>query len=63
MESIKEIWLISSRRNQPDIMKLRNVSGEFVEKLEIHIMFSEPSGFYKMTWKNIVQPERPQITI
>ena len=41
---------------------------EVVEKIETHILcsmifFSENRVLYKIMWKNIVQPDRPQMTI
>jgi len=36
----------------------------FVEKIEIHIMHNFYNrGVYKLRWKNIVEPKRPQVTI
>jgi hypothetical protein len=48
---------------------MRNVSGKFVEK-KIHFMFngffprkSENIAVYEIMWKNMVQPDRPQMAI
>jgi hypothetical protein len=42
---------------------MRNV----VEKIEAHIhvqqLFSEYRSFYEIMWKNVVEPDRPQMTI
>jgi hypothetical protein len=38
-----------------------------VEKIKTHVfvqyLFPESSAFYDVTWKNIVDPEKPQGTI
>jgi len=47
---------------------MRNVSDKFVENIKIDILcsiifFFENRVIYEIMWKNIVQPDRPQITI
>ena len=46
---------------------MRNVSGKFVEKIETHILYSifffENCAVYEIMWKNVVEPDRPQMTI
>jgi hypothetical protein len=38
---------------------------EFVEKIKTHLLCSilENPGIYEIMWKNLVEPERPQITV
>ena len=45
---------------------MRNVSGIVKEKIKTHVLysvtfFSENRAFYEM-WKNMLKPDRPQIT-
>jgi hypothetical protein len=48
---------------------MENVSDKVVEKIKTHILcaitffFYENRVIYKITWKNMVQPDRPQMTI
>jgi hypothetical protein len=42
---------------------MRNVSEKVVEKIKTHILFPENRAFYEIMWKNIVEPDRPQMTI
>ena len=47
---------------------MRNVSDRIVEKIKTHFLrlvtfFFRKSYIYKVMWKNIVQPGRPQIII
>jgi hypothetical protein len=47
---------------------MRNVSDKVVEKIKTHIVgpitvFSENRAVCEIMWKNIVQPDRPQMTI
>jgi len=45
---------------------MRNVSDRFVEKIKTHFMFSkffEIRAVYEIMWKNMVLPDRPQMTI
>jgi hypothetical protein len=46
---------------------MRSVSGIVVEKIKTHfifsITFSEIRAVYEIVWKNMVQPDRPQMTI
>jgi hypothetical protein len=46
---------------------MRNVSDEFEEKIQTHILCSVTSSedrfLYEIMWKNMVQPDRPQLTI
>ena len=50
------------------LLRMRNVSVGFVEKIKTHIpwsitFFFENSTFYKIMWKNIVERGRPQMAI
>jgi len=44
-----------------------NVSEKFVKKIKTHTLYSvtfgENRAVYEIMWKNIAQPDRPQITI
>jgi hypothetical protein len=47
---------------------MRNISGRFVQEIDIHILcpvfFSlENRAVYGLMWKNMVEPDRPYITI
>jgi hypothetical protein len=57
-------FMIASRRI---LLRMRNLSDEFVEKNETRILSSvtllRKSSLYEIMWKNTVQPERPQMTI
>jgi len=50
----------------PDLLRIRNVSDEFVEKINTHFMFSnffpENLQVYETIRKNIIQPDRPNMT-
>jgi hypothetical protein len=45
------------------------IQTKVVEKIKTHILCSvippppETRGVYEITWKNVVEPERPQMTI
>jgi hypothetical protein len=47
-------------------LRIKNVSDKLVEKIKSHILcsitFSENSALCEMMWKNIVEPDRPQMT-
>jgi hypothetical protein len=48
--------------------RMRNVSNKVVEKIKTHILFSvffffENCAVYDITWKNMVEPDRKQMTI
>ena len=48
------------------LLRMRNVSDKFVEKIKTHFMlnnFLRSRAFYEMMWNNTVQPERPQMTL
>jgi hypothetical protein len=49
------------------LLRTRNVSDKVVEKIKTHILgsklFFENRAVYEITWKNTVQPGRPQMTI
>ena len=51
------------------ILRPRNVSDKFVQKIKAHILCSvtffpsENRTVYETMWKNIAQPDRPQKTI
>jgi len=50
------------------LLRMRNISDKFVENIKTHILCSispplESHAIYEMMWKNIVEPERSQITI
>jgi hypothetical protein len=47
---------------------MRNVSDKVVEKIQTHILCSlsfifRKGASYEITWKNIVEPDRPQMAI
>ena len=46
---------------------MRNVSDKVVEKIETHILcsltFFRNSAVYEITWENIVEPDRLQMTV
>jgi hypothetical protein len=46
---------------------MRNVSEKIVEKIKTHIscsvIFSENRAVYEIMWKNMVEPDRPQMAI
>jgi len=49
------------------LLRTRNVSDKCVEKVKTHILFSvtyfspENRAVYEITWKNILEPGRPQV--
>ena len=50
------------------LLKMRNVSGKFVEKITIQILisiifFPESRAFYEIMWKKMVAPDMLQMTI
>jgi len=50
------------------LLRMRNVSDKFVEKIKIHILgsirfFPKILPFFEIMWKNMVDPERPDMTI
>ena len=49
------------------LIRMRNVSDKKVQKIETHIfiqqLFSENLAVYEMMWKNMVEPDKPQMTI
>jgi hypothetical protein len=64
METNIYIFIIS----RSVLFKMRNVSEEVVEKIKTHILpsiyfFFENLTVYKIKCKNIVQPDRPQMTV
>ena len=62
----QQTFLIISRSM---LLRLTNISDKFVEKIKTHILclvtffWFENRAFYEITWINIVQPDRPQMTI
>jgi hypothetical protein len=47
---------------------MRNVSDKNLDKMKRHILYSvvfspENHGVYEITWKNMVEPDRPQMTV
>jgi hypothetical protein len=48
-------------------LRMRNVSDKIVKKIKTHILcsipYSENRAVYEITWKNTVDPGRPQLTI
>jgi len=47
---------------------MRNVSDKDMYKIKTHILYtitflSENRAFYETLWKNLVQPDRPRMTI
>ena len=49
------------------LRRMRNVQTKVVQKVKTHFMFNNfffrKSSIYEMWWKNMVQPDRPQMTI
>ena len=49
------------------LLRMRNVSDKVVEKIKTHllcsIVFFENLAIYEIMWKNMVHPDRPQMTI
>jgi len=51
------------------LIRMRNVSDRVVEKIKTHVscsimfFFFENRIMYETMWKNIVEPDRPQMTI
>jgi hypothetical protein len=46
---------------------MKNILEKVVEKIETYIfyskLFSEDPAFYEIRWKNMVQPDRPQMAL
>jgi hypothetical protein len=42
---------------------MRNVSDKSFIENQTHILYSENCALYEIMWKNIVEPDRPQMTI
>jgi hypothetical protein len=46
---------------------MRNISDKFVEKIKTHLyiryFFPQNLALYEIMWKNVVKPDRPQMTI
>ena len=61
-ESLYTFMIISGRI----LLRMRNVSDEFAEKNKTNILssvtFFQKSRLCEIMWKNMVQPERPQMT-
>jgi len=58
-------FVIVSRRN---LLGVRNISDKsYRENQDMHFMFSNPPPrnctVYEIMWKNMVEPDRPQITV
>jgi len=54
--------------SRPVLLRMKNISDKFVEKIKTHIphsiiFFFENNAVNEICWKNIVQPNRPQMTI
>ena len=52
------------------LLRMRNISDKFVEKTKTHILWSitfffifENLAVYEIMWKDILKPDRPQMTI
>jgi hypothetical protein len=50
------------------LLRIRNFSDKIVEKIKTHILcsinfFPENRALYEIMWKNVVEPDRPQMTI
>jgi hypothetical protein len=49
------------------LIGMRNVSGKIVEKIKTHFMFNNcyfgSRAFYEITRNNILDPDRPHMTI
>ena len=50
------------------VLKMYNVSDRFVEKIKTHVFmysnfFFENRAVYEIMWKNMVEPDRPQVTV
>ena len=62
----KYIFLIISHSL---LLRVRNVSHKIVEKIKTHIscsvtlFFLESPAVYETMWRNIVEPDSPQVTI
>jgi hypothetical protein len=48
------------------MLRIRNISDKFVDKIKTRILypnnFPEDRAVYEIMWKNLVQPDRPQMT-
>ena len=57
-------FLIISR---PVLLRMRSVSDKIVEKIKAHILgpiiFRKNNAYYEINGKNIVEPNRPRMTI
>jgi hypothetical protein len=46
---------------------MRNILGKFVEKIKTHLLcsitFFENRAVYEIMWKNMADPDRPQMPI
>jgi len=59
MKTHEHLW-----RSRWILLRIGNVSDKFVKKIKTHdFMFNENRAIYKKIWKNIVEPETPQMTI
>ena len=47
------------------LLRMRNISDKFAEKVKTHFMFNNlfNSKLYEIKWKNIVETDRPRMTI
>jgi hypothetical protein len=49
------------------LLRMRNVSAKITEEIKTHILcsipYSENRAVCEITWKNTVEPGRPQMTI
>ena len=50
----------------PIFLRMRNISGKFVDKIKTHFMFcnafSEYRAVYEIMWKNIVNADIPRMS-
>jgi hypothetical protein len=50
------------------LLRMRNFSGGFADNVTTHILcsitfFLENRATFEMKWKNVVEPDRPQMTV
>jgi len=45
------------------LLRMRNISDKRFIENHTHILYSANCALYEIMWKNIVKPDRPQMTI
>jgi len=45
------------------LLRMRNFSDEYVEKINFVFSNLQNHAVYEIMWKNVVEPDRPQMTI